>query len=131
MSRTGRDRGTYEPRVDVGGTLTLGTLLDAERDLTARIERAREQARATVESAHADAATMDAAAADELARELARLDDAHGVETEAAIDALTVAAAEDAARFDATGEATVQALADAVIEDFLGVSSFSGERATS
>jgi hypothetical protein len=120
-----------EPRAGGGGTLTLGTLLDTERDLTARVERAREEARATVESAHADAAAMDIAAAEELARELARLDEAHRVETEAAIDALTVAAADDAARFEATAEATVRAFADAVIEDFLGVSSLSNEGATS
>lgn len=131
MSRTGRERAIDEPRVGDGRTLTLGTLLDAERDLTARVERAGEEARAIVESAHADAAAMDIAAADELARELGRLDDAHRVETEAAIDALTVAAGEDAARFYATEEETVRALADAVIEDFLGVSSLSNEGATS
>jgi vacuolar-type H+-ATPase subunit H len=122
MTRTTRPAVT--PRAgrgqDAPGALTLGALLDAERELTERVERARAKGHRLVESARAEVAAMESAASAELALALEALASNERAATERAVREIAATAASNAASFDATPDTVVVALAEEVLRDFLG-----------
>jgi vacuolar-type H+-ATPase subunit H len=116
-----------EPRAGDGGALTLGTLLDAERELSERVTHARDEGRRIVEEAIVAAAELEGGDATELDAAVHALEAEQRDAAERAVSDLLAAAQGDAARFDAVSATLVAALAEEVLLDFLGVVALGAE----
>ena len=107
----------------------LSSLLEAERELTAELERADEEAAAIVEAARTKAREMAQEFETSLSSQLRDLDAAQKAETTAAVSRTAEESRAHARRLDDVSEDRVNELAAAVLRDFLGVSPASGTEA--
>lgn len=122
-STTGSAAGTSS---EVDG---LSSLLETERELTAELERAHEEATAIVGEAAARARQMEQEFEATLAAELRELEAAQDVETAASVSRTADEARAYAQRLDEVSGERVRDLAAMVLQDFLGASAEPGARA--
>jgi vacuolar-type H+-ATPase subunit H len=111
------------------GTDGLSSLLETERELTAELERADEEAAAIVAAARTRAREMEQEFQTSLAAELRDLGAAQEVETAAAISRTAEEARTHVQRLDEVPEERVRELAALVLRDFLGLAPASGANA--
>jgi vacuolar-type H+-ATPase subunit H len=110
--------------------MTLETLLATERELDHQLRHADAEASAILQDARDRAQALESAAADETRQALASLDASERPGIERDIAAARAAAVADAARFDSAADAEIDRLADAVLDDFLGVQPLEAEPAS-
>lgn len=115
-----RAPGTRQDRDSEADGVTLDALLETEQELSALTGRAEEEGRALVANAEAAARALAEEEAAALQHELVALEQRQREAVERAIAEARAEARADAARFDAMSDAVIAALAEAVLDDFLG-----------
>ncbi|HEX6316951.1 MAG TPA: hypothetical protein VFZ73_18895 [Gemmatimonadaceae bacterium] len=116
--------GTSETSRGVAAVATpdaLSSLLETERQLSEDIANAAEKARVLAEAARGAVAHMESAFDAELAESMGALERSEEAVTQAAIAAEAHAATEEVRRLTAVPDEFVTRLAEAVLQDFLGI----------
>ena len=99
----------------------LSSLLETERELTAELQRADEEAATIVDEARTQARQMEQEFQASLAEELRDLEAAQEAETAASVSRIADEARAYARRIDDVSGERVRELAAVVLQDFLGV----------
>lgn len=122
MGEHGKRATTRSPASTESGADGLSALLETERELTAELARADDEASAIVEAARAKVQVMAQEFEASLSAELRNLDANQETETAAAVSRTAAEARAHARRLDEVSEERVRELAALVLQDFLGLS---------